>query len=208
MRAPSRTRGGAHQRADRAGHLLPRQLPLGVHPRRTAITGLAHEAGALALWDLSHSAGAIPVELDGDAASTSPSAAPTSTSTAGRARPPTCTCAPSTRARCASRSGAGWGARTRSRWRPDYRPGEGISAMLSGTPPVLALTAVAAGLDLVVEAGIDAIRQSRSGSPSTRSRSSTSGWPRWAAGGLAPRGEPARVPRRARAPRGAACRGG
>jgi kynureninase len=30
--------------------------------------------------------------------------------------------------------------------------------MLSGTPPVLALTAVAAGLDLVVEAGIGAIR--------------------------------------------------
>ena len=31
--------------------------------------------------------------------------------------------------------------------------------MLSGTPPVLALTAVAAGLDLVIEAGIDAIRR-------------------------------------------------
>ena len=41
---------------------------------------------------------------------------------------------------------------------PGSVPGEGIAAMLSGTPPVLALTAVAAGLDLVVEAGIDAIR--------------------------------------------------
>ena len=54
--------------------------------------------------------------------------------------------------------------------------------MLSGTPPVLALTAVAAGLDLVVEAGIEAIRaQVDRRSPSTRSRSSTSGWRRWAA---------------------------
>jgi len=31
-----------------------------------SITGLAHEAGALTLWDLSHSVGAVPVTLDED----------------------------------------------------------------------------------------------------------------------------------------------
>ena len=42
---------------------------------------------------------------------------------------------------------------------PGYVAGEGISAMLSGTPPVLALTAAGVGVDLVIEAGIGAIRE-------------------------------------------------
>jgi kynureninase len=54
----------------------------------------------------------------------------------------------------------GWlGRRDPFEMAPGYAPGDGIAAMLSGTPPVLALTAVAAGLDLVVEAGIEAIRR-------------------------------------------------
>src|SRR6202000_2647708 len=54
----------------------------------------------------------------------------------------------------------GWlGRRDPFEMAPGYLPGEGISAMLSGTPPVLALTAVAGGGDLVVEAGIGAIRR-------------------------------------------------
>jgi kynureninase len=39
-----------------------------------------------------------------------------------------------------------------------YEPGDGIAGMLSGTPPVLALTAVHAGVEMVIEAGIAAIR--------------------------------------------------
>jgi kynureninase len=35
---------------------------------------------------------------------------------------------------------------------------EGIAAMLSGTPPILALAAAAVGIDVVCEAGIEAIR--------------------------------------------------
>ena len=135
-----------------------------------AITDLAHEAGALALWDLSHSAGRDPGGRSTATGSTSPSAAPTSTSTAGRARPPSCTCA-------REHQGAlrqpiwGWlGRRDPFEMAPGYVPGEGIAAMLSGTPPVLALTAVAAGLDLVIEAGIEAIRDKSIGAHRVRDR--------------------------------------
>jgi kynureninase len=123
-----------------------------------AITRIAHDAGALALWDLSHSAGAIPVDLDGDGVDLAVG----------------CTYkylnggpgAPAYLYVRAEHQGAlrqpiwGWlGRQDPFEMAPGYLPGEGIAAMLSGTPPVLALTAVAAGLDLVVEAGIDAIRR-------------------------------------------------
>jgi len=122
-----------------------------------AITELAHDHGALALWDLSHSAGAIPVALDADGVDLAVG----------------CTYkylnggpgAPAYLYVRAEHQGAlrqpiwGWlGRQDPFEMAPGYMPGEGISAMLSGTPPVLALTAVAAGLDLVVEAGIEAIR--------------------------------------------------
>ncbi len=50
-----------------------------------------------------------------------------------------------------------------------YEPAHGIRSMLSGTPPVLALTAVGAGVDLSIEAGIQQIRKKSTSSQSSRS---------------------------------------
>ncbi len=41
---------------------------------------------------------------------------------------------------------------------PGYAPAAGMRSFLSGTPPVIALAAVDAGVELVAEAGIDGIR--------------------------------------------------
>ncbi|MGH2859370.1 MAG: kynureninase [Solirubrobacteraceae bacterium] len=123
-----------------------------------AITALAHEAGALTLWDLCHSVGATPVTLDDDGIDLAVG----------------CTCkylnggpgAPAFLYVRAEHQGSlrqpiwGWlGRQDPFEMAPGYAPGQGISAMLSGTPPVLALTAVAVGVDLVIEAGIEAIRR-------------------------------------------------
>ncbi|HEY2318620.1 MAG TPA: kynureninase [Solirubrobacteraceae bacterium] len=123
-----------------------------------AITDIAHDAGALTLWDLSHSAGAIPVDLDGDGVDLAvgctykylnggpgaPAYLYVRAEHQGELRQPIW----------------GWlGRRDPFEMAPGYIPGDGIAAMLSGTPPVLALAAVAAGLDLVIEAGIEAVRR-------------------------------------------------
>jgi kynureninase len=122
-----------------------------------SITDLAHEAGALALWDLSHSAGAIPVALDADGVDLAVGC--TYKYLNGGPGAPAYLYVRAEHQDTLRQPIWGWlGRREPFEMAPGYLAGEGISAMLSGTPPVLALTAVAAGLDLVVEAGIDAIR--------------------------------------------------
>jgi kynureninase len=122
-----------------------------------AITAMAHDAGALALWDLSHSAGAIPVTLDDDGIDLAVGC--TYKYLNGGPGAPAFLYVRDELQDELRQPIWGWlGRRDPFEMAPGYVPGEGIGAMLSGTPPVLALTAVAAGLDLVVEAGIDAIR--------------------------------------------------
>jgi kynureninase len=122
-----------------------------------AITSVAHEAGALALWDLSHSAGAIPVALDADGVDLAVGC--TYKYLNGGPGAPAYLYVRAEHQDALRQPIWGWlGRRDPFEMAPGYLPGEGVSAMLSGTPPVLALAAVAAGLDLVIEAGIDAIR--------------------------------------------------
>jgi kynureninase len=122
-----------------------------------AISDIAHDAGALALWDLSHSAGAIPVDLDGSGADLAVGC--TYKYLNGGPGAPAFLYVRAEHQDALSQPIWGWlGRRDPFEMAPGYVPGSGISAMLSGTPPVLALTAVAAGLDLVIEAGIEAIR--------------------------------------------------
>jgi kynureninase len=121
------------------------------------VTALAREAGARVLWDLSHSAGVLPVALD----------------VAGAELAVGCTYkylngGPGSPAFLYVRRGLqdelrqpiwGWfGRRDQFRMEQGYEPEPGIGGWLSGTPGILALRAVEEGARLVAEAGVGAIR--------------------------------------------------
>jgi kynureninase len=122
-----------------------------------AITALAHAAGALVLWDLSHSAGAIPVGLaehDVDLA-----VGCTYKYLNGGPGAPAWLYVRSDLQATLRNPIQGWfGQADQFEMGQGFRPMAGIGGWLTGTPGVLGLAAAEEGIRVSVEAGIDAIR--------------------------------------------------
>ena len=111
------------------------------------LTGKAHDAGALALWDLAHSAGALPVDVTGGKADFAVGCTYKYLN-GGPGAPAFIYVAPehADRARPAL---SGWlGHEAPFAFDLDYRPGRGVDRMRVGTPPILALAALDAALDV------------------------------------------------------------
>jgi kynureninase len=121
------------------------------------LTRVAHAAGALVLWDLCHSAGAVPVALDEsdvdlavgctykylNGGPGSPAFGYVNARLQGELTQPI----------------QGWmGHADPFLMGPGYRPAPGMRRFISGTPPILGMVAMQSMLELVEEAGIDAIR--------------------------------------------------
>jgi kynureninase len=122
-----------------------------------AINQVVDEAGALVLWDLSHSAGSVPLSLDGDHAGLAvgctykylnggpgaPAYMYVRRDLQSELRQPIW----------------GWlGRRDPFAMASGYEVATGMQGFLSGTPGILGLAAVDEGVRLIAEAGIDAIR--------------------------------------------------
>jgi len=119
-----------------------------------ALTNAAHEAGALVLWDLSHTGGAMPVDLNAAGADFAVGCgykylcggpgAPAYAFVAGRHH------------ETLSQPLSGWMGHARPFAFDDaYIPAPGVDRLLCGTPQVLSMSALEVGVDLIAEIGVD-----------------------------------------------------
>lgn len=145
-----------------------------------AVTRAAHDAGALVIWDLAHSAGVIPIDLCGGGALAPPASAPPHEApdfavgcgykflNGGPGAPAFVWAHPRHTTRM-DREGrrqplSGWmGHAAPFDFSTAYAPASGITRFLCGTPPILSLAALDCGVDSVLAAeacgGVAAIRR-------------------------------------------------
>jgi kynureninase len=122
-----------------------------------AITAAVHEAGALVLWDLCHSVGSVPVNLDLDGVDLAVGCsykylnggpgAPAFGYVRTELQPDL------------AQPIQGWmGAADVFAMGPEYRPAVGIRRFLSGTPAIVGMLAMQDTIRMIDEVGIDQIR--------------------------------------------------
>jgi len=121
-----------------------------------ALTGAAHRAGALILWDLSHSAGAIEVDLN-DADCDLAVGCGYKYLNGGPGAPAFLFIAEALQPTLATPLSGWMGHADPFAFEPNYRPRDGIARFLSGTPSIIALTSLDAGLDSFVGTTMTAI---------------------------------------------------
>ncbi|MBB3082669.1 kynureninase [Geodermatophilus sabuli] len=119
-----------------------------------AVTAAARDVGALVLWDLSHAAGAVPVDLAGNGADLAVGC--TYKYLNGGPGAPAFLYVRAQLQEQLHQPIWGWfGQRDQFAMGPAYDPVPGIERFGVGTPPVLAMAAVEVGARLVAEAGVE-----------------------------------------------------
>ena len=135
------------QIAYRSGHLA--DLP--------GITAAVHDAGALVVWDLCHSAGSVEIDLDG--ADVDFAAGCTYKYLNGGPGSPAFAYVNARHLPSLNQPIWGWmGRKDAFEMAAGYEPATGIRGFLSGTPAIFGMIAMQGTLDLIEEAGMAAIR--------------------------------------------------
>ena len=116
-----------------------------------AITAAAHAAGALVVWDLCHSAGAVPVDLNGAQADFAVGCGYKYLN-GGPGAPAFVWVHPRHVARCWQPLAGWWGHAQPFAFTPDYQPAMDITRYQCGTQPIVSLSALDCALDVFTAA--------------------------------------------------------
>jgi kynureninase len=111
-----------------------------------AVTAAAQAAGALVVWDLAHSAGAVPVDLLGAGADFAVGCGYKYLN-GGPGAPAFLWVHPTHAERFWQPLSGWWGHAAPFAFTPDYQPAPGVTRYLCGTQPMVSLSLLACGLD-------------------------------------------------------------
>ena len=123
-----------------------------------AVTEMAHRKGALVLWDLCHSAGALPIELDACNADFAIGCTYKYLN-GGPGSPAFLYMRRNLQEKALSPIWGWWGQKSPFAFDLDYTPASGVNRFLSGSQPILSMLALDAALDPLLEAGPKHIRR-------------------------------------------------
>ncbi|MCB8840289.1 kynureninase [Aurantimonas sp. VKM B-3413] len=123
-----------------------------------ATTRMAHDCGALAIWDLAHSAGAMPLDLTGADADFAIGCGYKYLN-GGPGAPAFLYVAPRLQGRAVQPLSGWFGHAAPFRFDSSYQPADGIDRFLTGTPAVLSMSALDAALDLFETVDMAGLRE-------------------------------------------------